>query len=414
MALEGRGLRRKLVGALVLALLAAACGASPPATPAPATPAASEWDPRLDSIGSHQSVWASHQPTAYAYDLESAGEPGLDPGFRYHVSALEGDVQVQHLAGATLSEADQAGVTVDGLFQRARDALVSPSFTIAFDDRLGNPTTLTFGTEDGAPDAGRVDRVTAFRTAASQGGAARAQAALETLLQRSRSVDASRWSYTWSRIPAGSSTAQPVTWTVSHAKGRTTAKPVAAGDLGLTPDDVGIEGTVLAVQNVLVSGGWADVATEDAPGLGVLIAVDPQPAARGDAYWIRIAWADLAREASVSELDAAKARWATAQLTDYAYTWEYRGDGGPLSYKVTRKGGTDTVTRVGNTPVAQPVYATPRIEDTFAMIDAVLAQGGTVDATYDDQLGYPTRVEMHPNGDAGANGVVTIKALKRR
>ena len=127
----------------------------------------------------------------------------------------------------------------------------------------------------------------------------------------------------------------------------------------------------MAIQDILVSGGWADVAIEQDPGFGVLIAVDPQPGVKGDAYWIRIAWADLARQASISELDAAKARWATAQLTDYSYTWEYRGDGDPLTYKVARKGAEAAVTPVGNTPAPEArAYAAPRIEDTFAMIEA--------------------------------------------
>jgi hypothetical protein len=404
-------MRRTLGGAVVLVLLAAACGSTPPPTPPPATPAAAAWDPRRDAIDEHAAIWSKHQPAAYAYDLDHEGDGQT---WRYHVSGLEGSAQVQHVSGTTLPDAALSGVTVDGLFDSARAALASSAFKVAFDDTLGNPTKLTFATDGEASTAGGVETVDDFHASTTRGAVARAQAALDTLLQRWRSVGDARWAYTWSRIPAHDPGAQPVTWTVSHAKGKTTAKPVAAGDLALTADDVGIQGTVLAVQNVLVSGGWADVATEDEPGMGVLIAVDPQPSARGDAYWIRVAWTDLAREASVSALDAAKARWATAQLTDYSYSWDYRGDGDPLSYKVTVKGGQSTVARVGSTPAAPPAWASPSIEGTFAIIDAVLAQGGSVTATYDDQLGYPSRVEMHPNGDAGATGVVTIKGLKHR
>ena len=404
-------MRRTLGGGLVLVLLSAGCGSTPPPTPPPATPVAAVSDPRQEAIDQHAGTWATHQPAAYAFDLDHEGD---DRTWRYHVSGLEGGAQVQHVSGTILPDAALSGLTVDGLFDRARAALASSGFEVAFDDTVGNPTKLTFAGDGGTTTAGGVDTVDDFHPSTTRGAVARAQAALDALLQRWRTVGDTRWAYTWSRIPAGGVTAQAVTWAVSHAKGRTTAKPVVAGDLPLSADDVGIEGTVLAVQNVLVSGGWADVAIEDEPGLGVLIAVDPQPGARGDAYWIRIAWTDLAREASVSALDAAKARWATAQLTDYSYSWDYRGDGDPLSYKVTRKGGQTTVARVGTTPVAQPAWASPSIEDTFAMIDAVLAQGGSVSATYDDQLGYPTRVAMHPNGDAGANGVVTIRGLKHR
>jgi hypothetical protein len=74
-----------------------------------------------------------------------------------------------------------------------------------------------------------------------------------------------------------------------------------------------------------------------------------------------------------------------------------------------------TITPQGGTPVPEAVtYAAPRIEDTFALIEAVLEQGGTVRATYDEQLGYPRRVELVPNGNAGAKGVITVANLKRR
>jgi hypothetical protein len=408
-------LRSTLGGALGFALLLAACTSTPPPTPPPATPAPSVWDARKDAIDQHAGLWALHQPAAYAYTLDHEGATGDDPPYGYRVSGLEGAVQVQHLGGPVVPDSGTTALTVDGLFQRARDALATPAFQIAFDARTGMPTSLTFASPSDPSAAGARERLDDLHTPADQGEVARAQAALAQLLQRSRGLDDDRWAYTWSRIPAGQSTAQPVTWTVSRSKGKTTAKPVAAGNPGVTADDVSIEGTVLAVQNVLVSGGWADVALEDDPGRGVLIAVDPSPAVKGDAYWIRIAWTDLARQASISDLDAAKARWATAQLTDYSYTWQYRGDGDPLTYKVSRKGENATITPVGATPAPEThAYAVPRIEDTFAMIQAVLDQGGSVTVTYDDQLGYPVRVEMHPNGDAGANGVITIRQLKRR
>ena len=393
-------MRSTLGGVVFVALLVAACGSTPPATPPADTPAPSAWDPRADAIDQHAAIWARHQPAAYEYDLDTTGQGPA----AYHVSGVEGATQVQHLSGPVLPDADQASVTVEGLFQRARSALSDPSFKVEFNDLLGNPTKLTFG-------SGEVDSVDNFRTSTTQGGVAKAQASLQAVLQRWHAVDAPRWAYTWTRTPAAASS-QPVAWSVSHVKGDTRAKPVGAGDGSVTSDDVSIDGTVSAVQNVLVSGGWADVAIEDDPGLGVLIAVDPKPGIKGDGYFIRIAVTDLARQASISALDAAKARWATAQLTDYSYTWSYSGDGTPLSYKVTRRAGTSSVARLGATPVAQPAYGTPLVEDTFTMIDAVLAQGGSVDATYDDQLGYPTRVEMHPAGGSGATGVVTIKGFK--
>ena len=132
-------MRRTLGGALVFALLAAACASTPPPTPPPATPAPSAWDPRRDAIDQHAGIWAKEQPAAYEYTLDHQGPPATTRRWRYHVSGLEGGVQVQHLAGATLPDAHLGDVTVDGLFARARDALASPAFQIAFDNRHRQP-----------------------------------------------------------------------------------------------------------------------------------------------------------------------------------------------------------------------------------------------------------------------------------
>jgi hypothetical protein len=304
-------------------------------------------------------------------------------------------------------------MSVEGLFDAARGALASSAFTFAYDPLRGNPTKLGFASAADPSAGGASETLDDFTTAASVGAANAARTGMDEVLRRSRAKSDGAWEYTWSRIPAGTPDAQPASWTVRHDRKGTTAKQVSAGDVPVTRDDVSLDATALAVTNVLSSGGWADVAVEDKPGLGVLIAVDPSPSLKGDAYWIRIAWTDLALRAAITDIEAARARWATAQLTDYTYTWRFHGDQ-TLLYKVSRKGEAATVTPQGDTPAPEAVaYAAPRIEDTFALIEAVLDQGGTVEATYDEQLGYPKRVELVPAGDAGAKGVLTIANLKR-
>ncbi len=330
------------------------------------------------------------------------------------MSGLEGDVEVQHVSGLAQPADQEARMAVDGLYDEARGALASDAFTFAYDPLRGYPTKLVFASAADPSAGGATETLDDFTTAATVGAANAARTGMDEVLRRSRAKADGTWEYTWSRIPAGTPDAKPTVWTVRHDRKGTTAKQVSGGDAKVTRDDVSLDATALAITNVLGSGGWADVAVEDDPGLGVLIAIDPSPSVKGDAYWIRIAWTDLALRAAMTDIEAAKARWATAQLTDYTYTWKFDGDQ-TLAYKVSRKGEAATITPQGGTPVPEAVaYAAPRIEDTFALIEAVLEQGGTVKATYDEQLGYPRRVELVPNGDAGAKGVITIANLKRR
>ena len=97
-------MRRTPGGALVLVLLVGACASTPPSTPPPATPVASARDARRDAIDQHAGLWASRRPVAYSYMLDHEDPAGADHGYRYHVSGLEGAVQVQHLDGVTLPD----------------------------------------------------------------------------------------------------------------------------------------------------------------------------------------------------------------------------------------------------------------------------------------------------------------------
>ena len=112
---------------------------------------------------------------------------------------------------------------------------------------------------------------------------------------------------------------------------------------------------------------------------------------------------------------AARDRWAAAALQHFSYTWRYRGELDPLTYGVTFSGDVSALRRSPGTPTPEArSYAAPRIDDTFRVIQEVLAQGGRVSATYDPVLGYPVRVEIDPIGDAGARGTITIRDFEVR
>src|SRR6188472_2025270 len=111
-------MRRTLGVGLVLASLAVgvtACSSTPPPTPAP-TVEAPTWDPRKDAIDQSSAIWDRQRPPAYAYTFEREGPPGSGTSSTYRVSGLEGDVQLQHVAGAKQPAAGEAAMTVEGLY----------------------------------------------------------------------------------------------------------------------------------------------------------------------------------------------------------------------------------------------------------------------------------------------------------
>ena len=65
-------------------------------------------------------------------------------------------------------------------------------------------------------------------------------------------------------------------------------------------------------------------------------------------------------------------------------------------------------------PPVGGTFVAPKVADLFALIDQVLAAGGTVNATYDDRLGYPARVEFTAAGELAPQGAITITKLRER
>ena len=111
-------MRRTLSLGLVLATCVAtgvaACSSTPPPTPAP-TVETPTWDPRKDQIDQAAAIWERQQPPGYAYTFDHAGPPGDGAAWRYRVSALEHDVEVQHLSGLAQPAGAEGRMAVDGL-----------------------------------------------------------------------------------------------------------------------------------------------------------------------------------------------------------------------------------------------------------------------------------------------------------
>ena len=53
-------------------------------------------------------------------------------------------MELQHLSGRLLPPEALETMTVDGLYDVARDSLADPAFTFAYDPRLGVPTKLSW------------------------------------------------------------------------------------------------------------------------------------------------------------------------------------------------------------------------------------------------------------------------------
>ena len=410
------GSQMERVRAAGLGLIIAVAACSPAPTPSPAPALSPTPDPRLTVLEDRAATWKGHQPPAYAYTFTHS-EPG-DPSrtYRYRVSAMEGRVDAQHVSGVVQDAAGVQRMAIEGLVDTAETALADPGeLTWTFDQLLGYPTELAYA----GPDGAWTETVTEFTTPADRGSASRAREAMTEALARWAGASGGSSETTWSRYPAAGGPEAGTTWRIRREGGKITAVPEGGADATVPPEEATLDRTIAAAGAVVAAGGWVDLALDTGPDPGLLVAVDPSPSVKGDAYWIRLASQGIvdepAADTAAADLVAAEARWAAAAPAGYTYTWRYRGEGGPLTYRVTRKGGKTTIKRGPGTPAPTArSHAAPRVEATFAMLEAVLAQGGRVKATYDPKLGYPRRVEVIPAGDAGARGVITFKGFKAR
>jgi hypothetical protein len=341
--------------------------------------------------------------------LTHLGPSGVGWNWRYRVTSLDGRVQAQWMDGYAQPDGEFPKKSVDGLFDLLRLLLGgSGDLRMRFDPDLGYPTEISY--EDrAASDSDWTETVSDF-VSGSDNRAAHTRTVQKSARAAWRRWEPTAWEYVWRRSGATAGPASGTAWRVRHADGRTSTEADPISDGALPADVASVESTFDAVQAALDAGAWVDLTVDPTSGVPLLVGIDPSPRTTGDGYWIRIAFRDIAREVATSAFIEARDRWAAAALQHFSYTWRYRGDLDPLTYGVTLSGDVSALRRSPGTPTPEArSYAAPRIDDTFRLIQEVLAQGGRVSAAYDPVLGYPVRVEIDPIGDAGARGTITIR-----
>ena len=394
---------------LVAAWLVAACG-GPVITPPPVTPAPTR-DPRGDVIDQAEAAWKAQQPDTYAY-TSSLTRGGDGTVTTYRVTGMDGHVERQAISGG--APADSADPpTVEGAYDAARAALAGDgSLDLEVDQLYGYLGSVAY---TAATPGGTWSRsIDDFTTAATRSSAARAREALDELQRRWAAVGSPAWEYTWSRFTAADAPGATAGWRVHHEDGSTTITAADGSSDATPPDAVTIGGTVASLAAVLAAGGWVDVAADAVTGLDALVAVDPSPSVRDDAFWIRIDTTDLAAQHAAKALASARDRWSGARPKRYSYTWRFAGADRAWTYRVSVNGDKVTIKPGEGAPPVAESFAAPDVTGTFDLVERVLAGGGGVSATYEKKLGYPTRVVLPSATGTTPAGEITIDGFKTR
>ena len=414
----GPAMRQRRV-TLLLAVLVGACSQSGemPSTmasraaslaPSPGPTATGPVDSSAIALEEAERRWEKRHASSYAFTLARLGPPGHGWDSHYRVTVLAGHVEVAQLDGLTLSTgADELGI--DGLFDSIRAVRARPGgLLVTFDPDLGYPALVTY-LNPNSSDGDSSQTITDFRSAADR-EQDRTEASIRAGLKAWKLWEPRAYEYVWRLFTAADGPGSGTAWVVRRADGRTSATADPVSDLAIPADAASITSTLDRVASELDAGAWVDLTVDPISGVPKLVGVDPSTAIDGDEYWIRIDFTDTERQQAVAALEAAKDRWSSAGLRRYSYTWRYRGDLDPLTYFMTFDGERAAVRRSPGTPIPEArAYATPRMDDTFALLEGVLAQGGRITATYDPKLGFPVRVEVQPAGDLGARGVITLE-----
>ena len=270
---------RRLGMAIAVALMATACG-SPATTPPPAATPAPTADPRHDEIDQAQARWDAKGPKTVAYTTtESVGGSATTT---VHVTEMDGRVEALVLeAGAVAPDDGGRALSIDGLFETAREAL-DGSGTADFDIDQLYGYLPRLGYESDVADGSFTIEVRDMVTAADRTAAGAARDGLNAVLQRWDQLESPAWEYTWTRYGAADTEATQTAYRIRHGNGQTTLATPDGEAGGPPPPEATIEGTIEAAVSVMASGGWVDVAL-DPNGLDTLIAIDPSPSSSGDA-----------------------------------------------------------------------------------------------------------------------------------
>jgi hypothetical protein len=394
----------------VVSVTAATASPLPASSPSPATapPPVSSPDPRLASIDAAQARWAAHRPDTYAFTFAFLNTSGVGWNWTDRVTSIDGHIETQAMEGLRPDGVATSRETVEGLFQTARDAVAADGeVRITFDRDIGYPTAIDFSTQ-ASSDGDWTETVTDF-VAGSDDTAARTQRILADARSEWHRSEPSAYEYTWRRFDGAGGPGSGTGWDVRREDGRTAIAPDPASDGALPAGAASVDATFAAVETALGAGAWVDLTIDSHSGLPVLVAIDPSATTGGDGSWTRIVYRNIEGEIARRDFDAARERWSAAGLQHYSYTWRYRGEGRPLTYGVTMDGDVAALKRGPGTPIPEALaYATPRIEETFQMIDEVLREGGRIRVTYDPTLGYPVRIVVGAPAESTEGGTFTI------
>lgn len=351
--------------------------------------------------------WAAFGPASCGYTVESL-VPGLS-STTDHVISIEGHAERVAIQRSSMSGWGDEQVTIPGMFDLIRSNRDrSGTIEATYDPVLGYP--LTIRRDDPAISDGSWSmQVRDFRSSLD---VPPTHDDLDARLADAREAwdrwAPSDYAYDWQLVPVdGIPTGAG--WSIRHVDGVTTAAPSFGDTATFGLGAASIPASFDATEAAAARGAWIDAVFDPVPGLPILVGIDPTPAP-GDGSWLRIAFHDIVAETGRADLAAAHERWSTNRPVRYSYVWREDGGGRHWTYRVAMNGDVAKIRTSGGAPRGEAAVLAPRIDDLFMLLEEVLANGGHVDATYDAQLGYPTRVTIDAPGSL-VEGTITIRSV---
>lgn len=366
--------------------------------------------PALRDLDAALARWNASQPPSYAYIVESSitGMAAMTD----RVIAIEGRSERTSILASSFGGWPDEQLTVAGIFEVIRQTLGRPgTIRATYDPVLGYPLTVV--REDPTSSDGSWSmRIHDFRSSSGQAPAVGAaeERPLSLRLADARAAWA-RWApsdytYEWQRFIVSRGPTAGIGWSVRQVDGVVTTRGSVEA-AATSADDAAIPATFDAIQTAIADGAWVEAAFDPVLGLPLVVGIDPTPAA-GDGLMIRIAFRDIVAETGRAELEAARERWAANRPVRYSYVWRETGNGRDWTYRVTMDGDVASIRGSRGAPTGEAATLAPRIDDLFMLLEEVLADGGRVDAAYDPQVGYPTRVTIDAPGSLVV-GTITIR-----
>ena len=387
---------------------------SPATAPAPSTILPSPLvvtgsPPKSDpDLTAAMSRWAAFGQASCAYTVESTVIGMATTTDR--VISIEGHAERVAIQTSAFGGWGDEQVTVSGMFELIRsNGGRTGTIRATYDPLLGYPATIN-REEPSASDGSWSMRVLDFRSSLDTPAA---DDGLATRLEDARTAwnrwEPSDYTYEWQQVASGDGTTPGAAWSIRHVDGVTTAAQTLGDGAIVGQDAASIPATFDAIEATMDSGAWVDAVFDPVLGLPIVVGIDPT-SAPGDGWLIKIAFHDIVAETGRAELQAAHDRWTVARPRRYSYVWREDGGGRHWTYRVAMNGEVAKIRASDGAPVGEAATVAPRIDDLFMLIDEALANGGHVDAAYDGQLGYPTRVTIDAPGSLVV-GTITIRSV---